>query len=119
MLFLFNILLDFGSILILLFSLLFFCYWISIKIELNIVPILLPLEINPLWCITIIKLSLHLNIIGEPDEPYVVEALYLISLLLINFISPYENDISLLFGYCNINILWFFNLLASSEYNLK
>ena len=26
----------------------------------------------------IIKLSLHLNIIGEPDEPCVVEALYII-----------------------------------------
>ena len=97
----------------------------SAIIAFNVVP-KLNLKLPPiekqysLWCIPITKLSLVLNIIGEPDEPLVVEALYFISQFSIIFILPYENDNSiLLLVYCKINILWYFKLFILFNLILK
>ena len=45
--------------------------------------------------------------IGEPEDPSLVDALCFISLSSIDNIFPYENDISLLtLGNCNINTVF-------------
>ena len=85
----------------------------SSKIESNTVPKLYLFCLFPPKCIPIIKLKWFLLIIGEPDAPSSVDALWHISLLFIDNIFPHENDISLPFGYCNIYISFPFKYCLS------
>jgi hypothetical protein len=57
----------------------------------------------PKWNPIILSLE-DLDIIGEPDDPKVVEQLCLNFLLLIDKTLPKEKHNSFPFGYCNINI---------------
>ena len=59
-----------------------------------------------------------LEIIGEPDEPDFVLHECFILFPSIDIILPFENDNSLLSGYCNIKISWsLWNCLLSISKN--